>query len=149
MDYIEVIMPDTSVRIPSEKKSHDSDIDKLYFMCNSNIKEIANNLANKSYNRIANIAKHKAKELNLAIVAEYLYYDVGMISALIQDKVLPNDDRLKQFIDNYQKINEMIGEKYRKNISIIENFYYTPKEKSIDDMNVDELREYIRTHNIK
>ena len=37
MDYIEVIMP----RIPSEKKSHDSDIDKLYFMCNPNIKEIA------------------------------------------------------------------------------------------------------------
>ena len=145
MDYIEVIMP----RIPSEKKSHDSDIDKVYFMCNPNIPEIANNLANKSYNRIANIAKHEPKELNLAIVSEYLYYDVGMIAALIQDKVLPNDDRLKQFIDNYQKINEMIGEKYRKNISIIENFYHTPKEKSIDDMDVDELREYIRTHNIK
>ena len=145
MDYIEIIMP----RISSEKKSHDSDIDKVYFMCNPNIQEIANNLANKSYNRIANIAKHEAKELNRAIVAKYLYYDVGIIAALIQDKVLPNDDRLKQFIDNYKKINEMIGEKYRKNISIIENFYHTPKEKSIDDMDVDELKEYIRTHNIK
>lgn len=145
MDYIKVIMP----RIPSEKKSHDSDIDKLYFMCNPNISEIANNLANKSYNRIANIAKHEVKDLNLAIVSKYLYYDVGMIAALIQDKVLPNDDRLKQFIDNFQKLNEMLGDKYRKNVSIIENFYITPKEKSIDDMDVDELREYIRKHNIK
>lgn len=145
MDYIELIMP----RIPSEKKSHDSDIDKIYFMCNPNIKEIANKLANKSYNRIANIAKHKAKELNLAIVSEYLYYDVGIIAALIQDKALPNDNRLKQFIDDFQKLNEMLGDKYRKNVSIIENFYNAPKEKSIDDMDVDELREYIKTHNIK
>lgn len=133
-------------RIPSEKKSHDSDIDKVYFICNPNMPDIVNDLANKSYNRIASIAKHEAKKLNFAIVSEYLYYDVGMIAALIQDKVLPNDDRLKQFIDNYQKINEMVGEKYRKNISIIENFYNTPKEKSIDDMDADELREYIRNH---
>ena len=145
MDYIKVIMP----RIPSEKKSSDSDIDKFYAMCNVNIEKFASKLANESYNRIANIAKHEPKELNLAIVAEYLHYDVGMIAALIQDKALPNDDRLKQFIDNYQKLSEMLGEKYRKDVSIIENFYNTPKEKSIDDMDVDELREYIRTHNIK
>lgn len=145
MDCIEVIMP----RIPSEKKSSDSDIDKFYAMCNVNIEKFTNKLANESYNRIANIAKHEAKDLNLAIAAKYLHYDLGMIAALIQDKALPNDDRLKQFIDNYQKINEMLGEKYRKDISIIENFYNTPIEKSIDDMDVDELREYIRTHNIK
>ena len=133
-------------RIPSEKKSNDSDIDKVYFIYNPNMIQVVNNLANKSYNRIANIARHDPNKLNFAIVSEYLYYDVGMIASLIQDKVLPNDDRLKQFIDDFQKLNVMLGEKYRKNVSIIEDFYNTPIEKSIDDMDADELRDYIRKH---
>lgn len=149
MDYIKVMMPNIGIRVPSEKKSSDLDIDKLYAMCDVNIEKFANKLANESYNRIANIAKHEAKDLNLTIVAKYLHYDVGIIAALIQDKAIPNDNRLKQFIDNYQRLSEMLGEKYRKDVSIIENFYNTSKEKSIDEMNADELREYIKTHNIK
>lgn len=122
-------------RIPSENEPSDLDINKIYSEA-----EIL------SYNRIKSIANADVNKVKWNIAAEHLIADMSYISQLIKLNQIQHPERLKEFKENCKAIAEHICNIYDKYIHTISS-YKIPK--SIDEMNADELREYIKTHNIK
>lgn len=123
------------IRIPS-----DSDIDKTK---NISIEELA-------YKRIRSIANANVEAVNWGVAMRYLSEDVYYIYDLIQDNKLKHPEELKEFIENCCAIYEQWDRVYREAFNSIKDFrrfYKGPK--SLDDMNAEELREFIKTHNIK
>ena len=95
------------------------------------------------YRRINSIANANVNNVNWCIAIKYLSEDVCFISKLIKDKNIKYPEKLKKFIENCCAIYAYWDDIYR------EDYHHNRKVKSIDDMDADELREYIRTHNIK
>lgn len=124
------------------EKGNDSDIYKNYNKSNNSIEEIA-------YRRINSIANANRDNVNWTIAIKCLSEDVNLISKLIKDKDIKHPEQLKEFIENCCAIYEYWDDIYREAFNSIKDYHHNRKIKSIDDMNAEELREYIRTHNIK
>ena len=124
-------------KIPSENKSSNSnlDIDKIY-----SENEIF------SYNRIKSIANADVNKVKWNIAIEHLMTDMSYISQLIKSNQIQYPEKLKEFKENCESIFYYISNLYSEYKNTI-NSYKIPK--SIDEMNVEELREYIKKHNIK
>lgn len=122
-------------RVPSETKPSDLDIDKIY-----SDNEIL------SYNRIKSIANADVNKVKWNVAVEHLMTDMSYISQLVNSNQIQHPERLKEFKENCESIFNYISNLY-SDYKITINSYKIPK--SIDEMNADELREYIRTHNIK
>lgn len=123
------------IRIPS-----DSDIDKVK---DTSIEEL-------SYRRIRSIANANVEDVNWAIAIRCLSEDVCIIYNFIKHKGLKHPEELKEFIENCCAIYEHWDNVYREAFTSIKDYHHNQKiEKSIDDMDADELREYIRKRNIK
>ena len=122
------------VRVPSETKPSDLDIDKIY-----SDNEIL------SYNRIKSIANADVNKIKWNVAVEHLITDMSYISQLVNSNQIQHPERLKEFKENCEAIFDYISNLYSE-YKITINSYKIPK--SIDEMNADELREYIRTHKI-
>lgn len=125
-----------SVRIPNEPT--DIDIDKVYLI---------NNSERTAYNRIRDIANKCDQNLRWEIVAKCLHNDICVISELIKDNDIKYPNKLQEFLENCNIVKKCLDYKYNIKYQYIQDFVDNTKiEKSIDDMDADELREYIRTH---
>ena len=123
------------IRIPS-----DSDIDKIK---NTSIEELA-------YRRVRSIANANVEDVNWTIAIRCLSEDVCTIYNLIQDNKIRHPEELKEFIENCNAVYEQWDNVYREAFNSIKDFRDSlKKRKSIDDMNAEELRRYIRECNIK
>lgn len=121
------------IRIPN-----DSDIDKIK---NTSIEELA-------YRRIRSIANANIESINWTIAIRCLSEDVCIINDLIQNNKLKHPEELKEFIENCCAICEQWDNFYREAFNSIKDYHHNRKTKSIDDMNAEELREYIKTHKL-
>lgn len=123
------------IRIPN-----DSNIDKIK---DSSVEELA-------YRRIRSIANTDIKDVNWTIAIRCLSEDVCCIYNLIKDNKLKYPEQLKEFIENCCTVYEQWDNVYRPAFNSIKEYRDSVKiQKSIDNMNAEELREYIRKHNIK
>lgn len=68
---------------------------------------------------------------------------------MIKYNELNHPEELKEFIENCCAIFEHWDNVYKEAFNSIKDYHNNRKTKSIDDMDADELREYIKTHNIK
>ena len=121
-------------RVPSETEPSDLDIDKIY-----GENEIL------SYNRIKSIANADVNKVKWNVAVEHLMTDMSYISQLVNSNQIKHPERLKEFKENCESIFNYISNLY-SDYKITINSYKIPK--SIDEMNADELREYIKTHNM-
>lgn len=125
----------------------DTYIDKTQHKISNEINNFNETLA---YRRIRSIANSEVEDVNFAIAIQYLTEDVNLISKLIKDNNLKHPEEVKEFVENAIAIMHAWDEQYRETFNTIKEFrdsYKTPK--SIDEMDADELREYIKKHNIK
>lgn len=123
------------IRIPS-----DDDINEKY---EESLEQIA-------YRRQRAINNTEIDKVNWSIAIKCLSEDVLCITSLIKENKLRCPKEIKEFVENccsnFNKWNNV----YREGFNSIKDFRDSlKKRKSIDDMNAEELREYIRTHNIK
>lgn len=103
-----------------------------------------------AYRRIREIANSPVSKINLHIAIKCLSEDVETISNCIKNNKLKYPNELKEFIENCCAIFEAWDDVYRPAFLFIKEYRDNLKtEKSIDEMDADELREYIKTHNIK
>ena len=126
------------VRIPSQ--STDLDIDKVY----TNTPECI------AYKRVRAIANTPLSKVNLHATIRCLSEDVETINNCIQNNNLKYPNELKEFTENCCAIFEAWDNVYRPAFVSIKEYRDNVKiEKSIDEMDADELRQYIKIHNIK
>ena len=133
--------------LPCAWDSSDYDIDKVQYRIPN---ELDNSPEAIAYRRIRSIAHAEVENVNFPIAIKYLTEDVKLISKLIKDNDIKHPEELKEFTENAIAIMHCWDEQYREVFNTIKEFrdsYKTPK--SIDEMDADELREYIKTHNIK
>ena len=128
------------VRVPKQTTKHsDYDIDKTYI----NTEEVV------AYRRIRKIANENLNNVRWDKAIEILTQDVNLISYLIKENKLKHPEELKEFVENCCAIFSAWDNIYRPAFNSIKEFRDSIKtQKSIDDMDADELREYIRTHKI-
>ena len=132
---------------PCKWNSSDYDIDKIQYRIPNESDDSPELIA---YRRIRSIANAERINVNFAIAIQYLTEDIKLISKLIRDKNLKHPEELKEFTENAIAIMHCWDEEYRVALDIIKEFRDSYKSnKSIDEMDADELREYIKTHNIK
>lgn len=125
------------IRIPS-----DSDIDKVH------ITKLGEELL--AYRRIKSIANANVNDVDWRIAIKCLSEDVCTIYDRIKNNQLKHPEQLKEFIENCCSVYEQWDNIYREAFNSIKDYHHNIKiEKSIDDMDADELREFIKTHNIK
>ena len=127
-------------------KATDWDIDKVYRIPSQNIVD----REKLCYNRAKAIKQSLAEghKVNWSLVIENVNEDINIIQSLIEENLISD----KQILNQTTKIWEFIYTEFHKHMTanIIEISLFTDKkEKSIDDMNAEELREYIKKHNIK
>lgn len=126
------------VRIPSQPT--DLDIDKVY----TNTPECI------AYRRVRAIANTPLSKVNLHAAIRCLSEDVETINNCIKNNNLKYPNELKEFIENCCAIFEAWDDVYRPAFTSIKEYHHNRKtEKSIDEMDANELRQYIKTHNIK
>ena len=124
------------VRIPC-----DLDIDKVH------VTKLGEELL--AYRRIRSIATTDIEDVNWTIAIKCLNEDVCCIYNLIKDNKLKYPKELEEFIENCNAIYEQWDNVYREAFNSIKDYHNNRKtEKSIDDMNAEELREYIKTHKL-
>lgn len=127
-----------AVRIPSHS---DWDIDKIY---------INNTPESIAYRRIKSIANTDINKVDFNKVIKCLSEDVETIYNCIKSNNIKYPNELKEFVENCCGIFESWDERYRQAFNAIKEYRDNVKtEKSIDEMDADELREYIRKHSIK
>lgn len=125
------------VRIPSQ--STDLDIDKVY----TNTPECI------AYRRVRAIANTPIPKLNIHAVIRCLSEDVETINNCIKNNNLKYPNELKEFTENCCAIFEAWNDIYKQAFISIKEYKDNIKiEKSIDKMNTEELREYIKTHKL-
>ena len=125
----------------------DEDIDKTYYRIP---KEKDNSPEAVAYRRVRSIANYDADKVNWAIAIEFVTKDINTISNCIRNNKLKYPEELKEFVENVIAIYNYWDNQYREDFNLIKEYRDSvKKEKSIDDMDVDELREYIKKHNIK
>ena len=130
-------------RIPSQK-STDSDIDKVY------IKGLDSTKEPMAYRRVRAIANSDTNNVQWDIAIKNLSQDVNTIYKAIKDNNLKFPEELKEFVENCCAIMDFWDTQYRQAFNAIKEYRDSIKTtKSIDEMNAEELREYIKKHNIK
>lgn len=130
-------------RIPSQKPT-DLDIDKSY------IKELDYSKESIAYRRVRAIANSDTKNVKWDVAIKNLSEDVNTIYKAIKNNNLKFPNELKEFVENCCAIMDFWDTQYRQAFNAIKEYRDSIKTpKSIDDMDADELREYIKTHNIK
>lgn len=126
-------------RIPSQKPT-DTDIDKVYMHSEESI----------AYRRIRAIANTPTKNVKWDVAIKNLSEDVNTIYKAIKNNNLKFPEELKEFVENCCAIMDFWDTEYRKAFNAIKEYRDSIKTpKSIDEMNAEELREYIKKHNIK
>lgn len=129
-------------RIPSQKPT-DIDIDKVY------VKEM-DSKESMAYRRVRMIANTDTNNVKWDVAIKNLSQDVNIIYEAIKDNNLKFPEELKEFVENCCAIMDFWDTQYRQAFNAIKEYRDSIKTpKSIDDMNAEELREYIRKHNIK
>ena len=132
--------------IESIFKSSDYDIDKVCRIPN----EIDNSPEAVAYRRMESIANSEAAKVNWAVAIKCVTEDINTISNLIRSNKIKNPKKLKEFVENVIAIYDYWDSQYREDFCLIKEYRDSVKtEKSIDEMDADELREYIKKHNIK
>lgn len=128
------------VRVPKQAtEPSDHDIDKIYI----NTEEAV------AYRRIRKIANENLNNVRWDKAIEILTQDVNLISYLIKENKIKHPEELKEFVENCCAIFSAWDSIYRPAFNSIKEYRDSVKtQKSIDEMDADELREYIRTHNI-
>lgn len=129
-------------RIPSQKPT-DIDIDKTY------VKEM-DSKESMAYRRVRAIANSNTNNVKWDVAIKNLSQDVNTIYKAIKDNNLKFPGELKEFVENCCAIMDFWDTQYRQAFNAIKEYRDSIKTpKSIDDMNAEELRDYIRKHNIK
>lgn len=124
----------------------DGDIDKTYRIP----KERDNSSEAIAYRRVRSIANYDADKVNWAVAIELVTRDIHTISNCIRHNKLKYPEELEEFVINVIAIYNYWDNQYREDFNLIKEYRDSvKKERSINDMTADELREYIRTHNIK
>lgn len=130
-------------RIPSQKPT-DTDIDKVYMHPEDCSKESI------AYRRIRAIANSDTNNVKWDVAIKDLSEDVNTIYTAIKNNNLKFPEELKEFVENCCAIMDFWDNQYRQAFNAIKEYRDSIKTpKSIDDMNAEELREYIKKHNIK
>ena len=145
---IEVLSYDEFIEfIKSIFKSSDYDIDKVQYRIPN---EIDNSPEAIAYRRIASIANSEETKVNWAVAIKCVTEDVNTISNLIRSNKIKHPKKLKEFVENVIAIYNYWDTQYREDFCLIKEYRDSVKtEKSIDEMDADELRDYIKKHNIK
>lgn len=145
---IEVLSYDEFIEfIKSIFKSSDYDIDKVQYRIPN---EIDNSPEAIAYRRIESIANSESIKVNWAIAIKCVTEDVNTISNLIRSNKIKHPKKLKEFVENVIAIYNYWDTQYREDFCLIKEYRDSVKtEKSIDEMDADELRDYIKKHNIK
>lgn len=121
------------VRIPTPT---DYDIDKVYIHRSEEL----------AYNRVKHMADKAGKDIIWAKAIPLFINDVLAITGLIEENAISHPDKINEFRTNCYRIIQDFCKYLYTQLEIMDN-YKAPK--SIDEMDADELREYIRKHNIK
>lgn len=125
----------------------DTDIDKVPYRVPN---ELDNSPEAVAYRRMESIANSEETKVNWAVAIKCVTEDVNTISNLIRSNKIKYPHKLKEFVENVIAIYDYWDTQYREDFCLIKEYRDSVKiEKSIDDMDVDELREYIKKHNIK
>lgn len=131
---------------PCDWNTSDYDIDKVYRIPSQNVID----REKLCYNRAKAIKQSLAEghKVNWSLVIENVNEDINVIQSLIEENLISDKQSLYQTTKLWQII---YNEFYKHIISDIAEIatFADKKEKSIDDMDADELREYIKKHNIK
>ena len=133
-------------KFPCKWNTSDYDIDKVYRIPSQNVID----REKLCYNRAKAIKQSltEGHNINWSLIIENVNEDINIIQSLIEENLISD----KQSLNQTTKIWEFIYTEFHKHMTanIIEISLFADKiEKSIDDMDADELREYIKKHNIK
>ena len=124
----------------------DGDIDKMYRIP----KEIDNSPEALAYRRVRSMANANRANVSTSKAIEFITKDINTISNCIRTNSLKHPEELEEFVINVIAIYNYWDDQYREDFNLIKEYRDSVKKgKSINDMDADELREYIRTHNIK
>ena len=127
--------------------SSDADIDKMYCRIPT---EIDNSPESIAYRRIKSIANADTNNVNWDIAIKCVTEDINTISNLIRSNKIKFPEELKEFTENCIAIFDFWDNHYRDDFNLIKEYRDSIKlEKSIEEMDKDELIEYIKKHNIK
>lgn len=133
--------------IESIFKSSDYDIDKVQYRIPN---EIDNSPEEVAYRRTESIANSETTKINWAVAIKCVTEDVNTISNLIRSNKIKHPKKLKEFVENILAIYDYWDTQYREDFNLIKAYKDSIKtEKSIDEMDANELRDYIKKHNIK
>ena len=124
----------------------DLDIDKIYCHIPA---EIDNTYESIVYRRVRSIANTDTNNVNWAVAIKCVTEDINTISNLIRSNKLKFPKELKEFTENCIAIFNYWDNHYRDDFNLIKEYRDSVKTKSIDDMDREELIEYIKKHNIK
>lgn len=143
---MDINMKEILFMFPYDWNTSDYDIDKVYRIPSQNVVD----REKLCYNRAKAIRQSLAdgNKVNWSIVIENVNQDINFIQTIIKENLISD----KQTLNKTAKIWEFIYTEFHKHMTanIIEiSLFADKKEKSIDDMDADELREYIKKHNIK
>ena len=124
----------------------DIDIDKVYRIPSQNIVD----REKLCYNRAKAIKQSLAEghKVNWSMIIENVNEDINVIQSLIEENLISDKQTLNQTTKLWQVIYNEFYKHIKSDITEIATFA-DKKEKSIDDMDANELREYIKKHNIK
>lgn len=131
---------------PCDWHASDLDIDKQYRIPSQNVID----REKLCYNRAKAIKQSLAEghNVNWSLVIENVNQDINFIQSLIEENLISDKQTLYQTTKLWQVIYNEFYKHMTSNIAEISKFA-DKKEKSIDDMTAEELREYIKKHNIK
>lgn len=148
MIYVDFINSEELINfIEQLTKGTDNDIDKVQYRIPN---EIDNSPEALAYRRIESIANSKTSKVNWAVAIKCVTEDVNTISNLIRSNKIKHPKKLKEFVENILAIYDYWDTQYREDFCLIKEYRDSVKtEKSIDEMDADELRDYIKKHNIK
>lgn len=125
----------------------DTDIDKVQYRIPN---EMDNSPEAVAYRRVESIANSETSKVNWAVAIKCVTEDVNTISNLIRSNKIKHPKKLKEFVENVIAIYDYWDTQYREDFCLIKEYRDSVKtEKSIDEMDADELRDYIKKHNIK
>lgn len=125
----------------------DLDIDKVYCRIPSEIDTSEESIAHR---RIESIANSETSKVNWAVAIKCVTEDINTISNLIRSNKIKHPNKLKEFVENVIAIYDYWDTQYREDFCLIKEYRDSIKtEKYIDEMDADELRDYIKKHNIK
>lgn len=99
-----------------------------------------------AYNRVHKIATSNVKDVIWSKAIAYIVEDLLHINHLINSNNIKYPERIKTFREDIYAIKDFLQDYFYPQLRELDNFECP---KSIDEMDADELRQYIKTHNIK